>query len=149
MLTPQNYFESIRTNLEYFPRHALTESAKVIFSIYTRGILPDEFFSEDQIPYKKQGMILVECSKLEADSMFTLTVLFQNFEENVTLTSCDAFEKEAVSEVWDFAMVFMNMVKEKSHVHVLSVDSIPQVSEQYEKIFENWLHDCNRIDESS
>lgn len=148
MLTARNFFDNLQTNLEHFPRHSGEDESEVIFSIYTNGILHDEFFEEGSVPYKKSGKILVECSKVNSAKIYTLRILFQNYEDDVTLNNMEIFQAEESLEVWNFAIVFIRLIEKKGKIHILSTKSNSDLSETYNKIFANWLDGCERIDSS-
>lgn len=148
MFTVQNYFDNLRGNLEYFPRHSETEKAEVIFTIYTNGILPDLFFEDDVVPYKKSGKILVECSKISSSKIFTVNILFENYEDNMTFSNLDIYQAEEYQQVWDFSTLFVGLIEERRRVHILSTRSNSQLSEKHIEILETWMKENERIDKS-
>lgn len=145
MLTKQKFFDSIRDDLETFPRHS-SEGEKKIFSIYTIGILPDEFFAEDQTPYKKRGMIVIEVTKLEKEKTFMVLLVFENHEDQISLNSTDFFSSDESKECWEFVNIFLSMVREKGDIHILSAKGDNQKEENYGKLFEQWITKAYEID---
>lgn len=148
MLTKQSFLNSIQNDLETFPRHPSDEEKK-IYSIYTKGILPDEFFCGDQTPYKERGMIIIEVTKVERDKVFMVFLMYQNHKDQITLNSTDFFPAENSFEVWEHVNIFLSMIKERGDIHILSAKGENQEEENYGKLFEKWLEEAYEIDGGS
>lgn len=141
MLTVQNYCNSIKEDLEYFPRNVEGDGLKRIFSVHVLGCLPESFFMEGEEVYSEVGAINIECLKSEEDKHFILSFYFTNNDDGKELDSYSVFAKDQYQRMWDLMMIFLRSMPVRGDVHFLHVKDDLQDESKYDMLFEGWMND--------
>lgn len=140
MLTVQNYCNSIKEDLEYFPRNVEGDGLKRIFSVHVLGCLPEVSFGESQ-NYSEIGAINIECLKSEIDKHFVLSFYFTNNKDGTEFDYYSTFAEGEYLQLWDLLMAFLRSMPVRGDVHFLHVKDDLQDESKYDMLFEGWMND--------